>query len=1147
MNTFGDNRNLGRTNMSSYKPSAPNKVNTNAYTIHSAPTSLDHVKEMQQDLEMHRKNRTEIGIQLSENTAQISAVQSEIMQIRSRIEQISSSKASMPIEIAKQAGNTMKSVVTNISENDLVNGQNTGSFEADGEIAELRKSLREKEAQLNDLMNDVRKVLNKKYDMENRIIHKLNSMINEARSSEQKARRITETTKTATETATKTSQNSLKQEYIGKTTTQRAKEMRMASQANKKQAADQLAKFSKAKNPTRAAKAAADAQKAARSAADLANASAKVKVAADGAAVAGKTAAAAASTAGEAGAAAGGAGAGAAGAGAGAASGPVGWIVLAVILILKYIKPPKLVKAKAGKDSSENVANEAEAGAKNTGKIAGYAARMGSLVWPFLMPFLFLFGVIIAFFGIIVILMFLFQLASTEPDYTIRDAVIITEQEYHSQLIQRADEYFQIDAEHIYYSNNTISWKNMLCLWYCLGTTHDEFILKDVDPSDVYDIVKNVEMRHEDYELMTEAFNMLNTIIVYPSTMNSNIEVLSTETRSEEEINRALEGLVEGIDYTYEDGFYYINETISVCNVDVDSVRALEYAEKHGYDEEFIAHINNCMDSISNDDPDLEPVFYELWQAICELTSVDANVRDELIQTAYAMWIMSGCNHSDSVPDEALNQFTQLDVTIYREPEDSDDHDIPFNFFYRAIDNDNVSSVSTYGLSSQSEYDVPIFLNNEYGRGVTCTGGSMNVTGLINRNEPPDLGLLCEGFNWSAYSYHCATYDGEHDYAPNYREAWCAAFITALGQNMRYHGCYFVDKDFIIDTNHPSWTLVDTNSDFEEAEGRFMESLGELLDTDLSADNAITTLAGNIADAYNTLIDMIAEYADETFLNEINISAHTNYYRANLSNHYSETRFGLLDETKWGDVYTPSDSDSSNYKPPRRDDDDRDVWIDAYYTLSPDDSRSSTGHSRGWYAPRMHYYSELGDTDDPIEFYYQIAICRLAMNLIIQHSGDLAQLAADVLAEAIEAYISESENPMITWMNSQMSSDCAIFSEVMEEQQNLFPFGIINCHTGFYDFFTTSTTVDCYSHDAIGELYTPQVGDIVLFDWIKRETGTRDGIADHVGLIVWVSDDGSRFATIEGNSSRSVRMNCFVSNSEDVYAIGHVKYGGVMD
>lgn len=44
--------------------------------------------------------------------------------------------------------------------------------------------------------------------------------------------------------------------------------------------------------------------------------------------------------------------------------------------------------------------------------------------------------------------------------------------------------------------------------------------------------------------------------------------------------------------------------------------------------------------------------------------------------------------------------------------------------------------------------------------------------------------------------------------------------------------------------------------------------------------------------------------------------------------------------------------------------------------------------------------------------------------------------------------------------------------------------------------------------------YNPQPGDLVLFDW------QRDGVADHIGLLDRLDNNGPRFWTVEGNTAR---------------------------
>lgn len=66
--------------------------------------------------------------------------------------------------------------------------------------------------------------------------------------------------------------------------------------------------------------------------------------------------------------------------------------------------------------------------------------------------------------------------------------------------------------------------------------------------------------------------------------------------------------------------------------------------------------------------------------------------------------------------------------------------------------------------------------------------------------------------------------------------------------------------------------------------------------------------------------------------------------------------------------------------------------------------------------------------------------------------------------------------------------------------------------------------------------YTPVPGTIIFFDWPDRNTGIRDGISDHVG-IVEKCENGIVY-TIEGNSSDSCRQRTYQVGDESIMGYG---------
>lgn len=69
--------------------------------------------------------------------------------------------------------------------------------------------------------------------------------------------------------------------------------------------------------------------------------------------------------------------------------------------------------------------------------------------------------------------------------------------------------------------------------------------------------------------------------------------------------------------------------------------------------------------------------------------------------------------------------------------------------------------------------------------------------------------------------------------------------------------------------------------------------------------------------------------------------------------------------------------------------------------------------------------------------------------------------------------------------------------------------------------------------------YSPRQGDIIFFDWAD-DTGVRDGICDHTGIVESV--DSEYVYTIEGNSGNMVKRNKYHIGSSDIYGYGVPAY-----
>lgn len=77
------------------------------------------------------------------------------------------------------------------------------------------------------------------------------------------------------------------------------------------------------------------------------------------------------------------------------------------------------------------------------------------------------------------------------------------------------------------------------------------------------------------------------------------------------------------------------------------------------------------------------------------------------------------------------------------------------------------------------------------------------------------------------------------------------------------------------------------------------------------------------------------------------------------------------------------------------------------------------------------------------------------------------------------------------------------------------------------------------------ESITPDVGDLVFFDWQDTGFGDDKGWADHVGVVVSVN--GKTFTTIEGNRGKAVSKREYVVNQKQLRGYARPKYASEFD
>ena len=121
--------------------------------------------------------------------------------------------------------------------------------------------------------------------------------------------------------------------------------------------------------------------------------------------------------------------------------------------------------------------------------------------------------------------------------------------------------------------------------------------------------------------------------------------------------------------------------------------------------------------------------------------------------------------------------------------------------------------------------------------------------------------------------------------------------------------------------------------------------------------------------------------------------------------------------------------------------------------------------------------------------------------------------------------------PYWSWYGfSERVEWCAIFVSWCAEQCGLLDAGVIP------RFSSCSTGVQWFEDNALWQdnTYTPNVGDIIFFDWEV------DGICDHVGIVKSVSD--GMVNTIEGNSSDSCSRRAYELGSVKIFGYGTPDY-----
>lgn len=869
-----------------------------------------------------------------------------------------------------------------------------------------------------------------------------------------------------------------------------------------------------------------------------------------------------------------------------------------------------------GKEAGAGAGSATGAGASGTagaGGAAGATVATGSVLWWVLIILLIILLILLI---VIIIIALLVIIKPIERQYTLKETVFITEQNYHAQIVSHVNEYFydedtRISEDDITYVNTQINWRELLTLWYVLGCSRDGTTMSDgdtfdftfypaPDDSEIYELVTEHDLELYEMSLMTEAYNDLYTIISYPVERVTKYETYHFSTTDELAVKAAELG-ASGIPFTVLDEHTIQAKFIHRgARVECERIDVLEYAESHLSAEQY-NHVVNCLNAVDryNPNPSVEPTFYAIWQAIREATSIDIDARELIVREAYAMWIMSGCVQTGSVPQEARDFYgvdTPLSYSMYREVPGNG---IPtaFRFDYMNSQGNTVESVTSalpwLADGTQNEDDVPVFLDPQYtwignssiaycdtglqDLGIYEEDSDVDTTLTYYNNRPssapntdsdPNKVVSCANMSWDTYCYHVAQ-PGTYGTDSDFHYAWCAAFIASLALNMHPNGCFFVHRELYIDDDHPAWTVYDpieNNHPWAEAHEEFIEAINELGTSD--------TLSGWIREltaVYNAGVDTGMELALTNYINAIEICASTDYYRVDLVNTHSSLTAGLYGEnSEDGLVFPPSAADTTEYRPNL---DDFDDWygIDMSDTiefstrhLTDGDNNlydnATIGHANGWYSPQMDIYSNLPvDFEDRAEAYCYIAgiggilkvmvdSCHTTTGMFWPAIVSVGDTVIDVLEDNGILQPGEFNSVFPQYVSEFVHSYFSIFGELHEEPMGYYPCGATGC--GQY--------ADYYANGGGGgtaygpggtsmDIYEPQIGDVV----ITRSSHTDEngetewddwygdnGGASHIRIIVYAEPGSSMVTVIEGNASNSIRMSTISLDNSNIYVIG---------
>ena len=858
--------------------------------------------------------------------------------------------------------------------------------------------------------------------------------------------------------------------------------------------------------------------------------------------------------------------------------------------LAKKMVAEKTATTKAVSKGVSGIASKVASGIGSA--VKSIITAIGEAIAP-IIPYILVALAVIAVFVLVIVIIVVF-LVNVEPlraEYTLKEAVYLQEQTYHAQIVGHINEFFYdndaISEDDITYTGNYLDWKQILCYWYCLGCQRAsdgtmEFAYYGIDPdsTSVRDLVRDYVLSEDEMNMITESYSSLNTIIVYPNdyTRRHNYRYTSQADMQA----KIAECEANGEAYTVvNDVVLSVMENHKNAVVNIEHTDVVEVAS--GLGEDFLAHVNACLDAVNNDNRSLEPTFYDMWEAVKELTAVDENTRDMILREAYAMWIMSGAACNDSwVPNEARNQFgvdAPLECTIYRE---YNGNVAPFTFIYQNTEGNSTDSVTNAlpwlnSGSIQHEDDVPVFLNPDFSGNANiilayCNQGvghlgvgdfwdtddNDDATFWSNYDTTKPVSVDCENMNWSYYCYHVVS---PASYPPNASQTydtpdWCAAFVNSLGYAFTPGGCFFTERYYFIDSAHPSWTNYIPDED------------QPWLQSQIEIENALAGFASihdfgswcvQVQAVYVACRDTLTNVGLASFVDSLHLSAHTNYYRLNLTTTFSTLPVGLYDETYSGEGYAPSAPDNTDGYAP--DPDEFSDWMGVdlsdvvrFETREMYGQEASIGHRYGWYSPNFDFQTSMGDysSHNRSELFCDVASLGGTINQVLQNAGGAGFIGCtiDLLGDTILGMLHDLGTAdgyaavMPTYVDEFQNTYFSIFGEIREEPQHFFgPW--THCDYILSNGLNTEG-IEVYGNHGGGcismELYTPCAGDIVIFNYDDAD-GIRDDEMDHTGIIVYTTEGSNRVTIINGNAGNAIYMGTVDITDGDVYAIIHLPYG----